>query len=110
MTFTEANELEAGVPVWMQCSIYRTDKSIPITVKEYLCEVRSDHPAWHAIPRRMLRHKTLQEGIRLTFGISQVTYFELQATTLEYQSKPSTAKQIPIDRKAFLKEKLIQTL
>jgi hypothetical protein len=35
----------------------------------YLSEVRTDHAIWQQIPRRMLRHKTLQQCARLAFGI-----------------------------------------
>jgi hypothetical protein len=45
LTFNEANESEDGIPLWMQCAIFRSDKTTPITVKEYFCEVRSNHPA-----------------------------------------------------------------
>ena len=40
-----------------------------MTVREYLSEVRTDHTIWQQMPRRMLRHKTLQQCARLAFGI-----------------------------------------
>ena len=32
--FSEASELDQGVPIWMGCTIYRTDRVKPIEVKE----------------------------------------------------------------------------
>jgi uncharacterized short protein YbdD (DUF466 family) len=39
-------------------------------IKEYLEEVRTDHPSWQQIPRRMLRHRVIQQCARLALGIS----------------------------------------
>jgi hypothetical protein len=41
-----------------------------MTVREHLSEVKTNHPAWQQIPRRMLRYKALQQCARLAFGIS----------------------------------------
>jgi hypothetical protein len=57
-------------PQFMQCTIYRSDRIIPIRVQEYFDEVKSDHPLWKSMPRRMLRHRVLQQCARLAFGIS----------------------------------------
>jgi hypothetical protein len=57
-------------PQSMTCTIYRSDRQLPITVSEHLDEVKNDHPAWHSMPRRMLRHRVLQQCARLAFGIS----------------------------------------
>ena len=70
MTFTQAETEEQGVPIWMECVIYRSDRVVPMTVREYLSEVKTNHPAWQKIPRRMLRYKALQQCARLSFGIS----------------------------------------
>jgi hypothetical protein len=60
LTFSQATETEEGIPIWMDCSIYRADLIQPITVREYYSELKTDHPIWNQMPRRMLRHKTLQ--------------------------------------------------
>lgn len=70
ITFNQAAETENGVPIWMECMIYCADLSHPITVREYFAELKTDHPMWTQMPRRMLRHKTLQQCARLAFGIS----------------------------------------
>ena len=68
--FSEASELEEGVPIWMGCAIYRTDRVKPIEVKEYFTEMKTEHVAWQQMPRRMLRHRAMQQCARLAFGIT----------------------------------------
>ena len=68
--FSEASELEEGVPIWMGCAIYRTDRVKPIAVKEYYSEMKTEHAAWQQMPRRMLRHRAMQQCARLAFGIT----------------------------------------
>ena len=69
MTFKESSELELGIPLWMECSIYRHDRILPITVKEYSAEIKTEHPLWKTMPRRMLRHRSIQQCARLAFSI-----------------------------------------
>jgi hypothetical protein len=55
----------------MECTIYRHDRILPIIVKEYLDEVKTDQLYWQQMPRRMLRHRVIQQCARLAFGIGQ---------------------------------------
>jgi RecT family len=68
--FEEITSSENTSAQSMQCTIHRSDRAIPIRVQEYLDEVKSDHPLWKSMPRRMLRHRVLQQCARLAFGIS----------------------------------------
>jgi RecT family len=68
LVFNQADTLVDGVPEWIECSIYRRDRIIPITVREYLMEVRSEKEIWQKMPRRMLRHRALQQCVRLAMG------------------------------------------
>jgi hypothetical protein len=68
--FSEASELDQGIPIWMGCAIYRTDRVKPIVVKEYFSEMKTEHAAWQQMPRRMLRHRAMQQCARLAFGIT----------------------------------------
>lgn len=70
ISFTESNELIGGVPTWMRCAIYRSDRVVPIEVKEYLCEIQTEHSVWKDMPRRMLRHRVIAQCARLAFGVS----------------------------------------
>ena len=65
LVFTQADTFIDGVPEWMECSIYRKDRTVPTTVREYLTEVRGENPIWQKMPRRMLRHRALQQCVRL---------------------------------------------
>ena len=69
MTFKESSELELGIPLWMECSIYRHDRILPITIKEYSSEIKTEHLLWKTMPRRMLRHRSIQQCARLAFSI-----------------------------------------
>jgi len=68
LVFNQADTLVDGVPEWIECSIYRRDRIMPITVREYLMEVRSEKEIWRKMPRRMLRHRALQQCVRLAMG------------------------------------------
>jgi len=68
--FTESTELVGGIPAWMGCAIYRNDRVVPIEVKEYLCEIQTEHSIWKEMPRRMLRHRVIAQCARLAFGVS----------------------------------------
>jgi hypothetical protein len=63
----------------MECSIYRNDRILPIVVKEYFDEVKTEHVSWENMPRRMLRHRTIQQCARLAFGISSSEPYALEA-------------------------------
>ena len=68
IAFTESAELIHGVPAWMMCTIYRQDRIVPTEVKEYLCEIKTEHSIWKEMPRRMLRHRVMQQCARLAVG------------------------------------------
>lgn len=68
LIFNQSETLIDGIPEWIECSIYRRDRIIPITVREYLIEVRSEKEIWQKMPRRMLRHRALQQCVRLAMG------------------------------------------
>lgn len=84
MSLRDSTELIDGIPRWMECTIYRNDRILPIVIKEYLEEVRTDHPSWQQMPRRMLRHRVIQQCARLAFGIS----------SMEHHAPPLTQQEI----------------
>lgn len=55
---------------WIEVLIHRKDRTHPIRVKEYIVECRRPTEPWREMPRRMLRHKTLIQGIRYAFGFA----------------------------------------
>jgi len=50
------------------CSMYRKDRSHPVTVTEYMDECKRNTGPWGSHPRRMLRHKAMIQAARLAFG------------------------------------------
>jgi len=68
ISFSQSEVLIDGTPEWMECAIYRKDRMQPLIVREYLQEVKKDQENWKNMPRRMLRHRALQQGARLAMG------------------------------------------
>src|SRR6185295_17121438 len=53
MEFIEGGQDQ--LPDWIECTIYRKDRSHPIKVKEYMAECKRSLGPWQSHPRRMLR-------------------------------------------------------
>ena len=68
IAFTQSEERSNGIPIWMECTIYRKDRSHPIKVREYFEEVKTEQAIWQKMPRRMLRHRVMQQCARLAMG------------------------------------------
>jgi len=68
ISFTESLEKTSGIPIWMECTIHRKDRSLPIVVREYFAEVKGEQAIWQKMPRRMLRHRVMQQCARLAMG------------------------------------------
>ena len=68
LVFNQSDTLIDGVPEWIECTIHRKDRTLPTTVREYLTEVRGENPIWQKMPRRMLRHRALQQCVRLAIA------------------------------------------
>jgi phage recombination protein Bet len=60
------------VPEWIECVIYRKDRSKPTRVRERFAEVSRDTQPWKSHPARMLRHKALIQCARVAFGFSGI--------------------------------------
>ena len=107
MTFNQSSQMENGIPIWMECSIYRCDLTYPITVREYFIELKTEHPMWAQMPRRMLRHKTVQQCARLAFGIS-VPKIKISKPNQALSKMGMHAQNVSVPNvKQILKEKLI---
>jgi hypothetical protein len=106
MSLRDSTELKDGIPTWIECTIYRNDRILPIVIKEYFEEVKTDHPSWQQMPRRMLRHRVIQQCARLAFNISSSDQGNPKTP------KPKDLKQGPIqqnnprNRMSILKERL----
>lgn len=56
------------IPEWVECAIYRKDRSHPTVAREYAEECYRSTGPWKSHPRRMLRHKAIIQAARLAFG------------------------------------------
>ena len=68
ITFSESSEHANNIPIWMECTIYRKDRVKPIVIREYFEEVKGEQAIWQKMPRRMLRHRVMQQCARLAVG------------------------------------------
>ncbi|NVK74578.1 MAG: phage recombination protein Bet [Oceanospirillaceae bacterium] len=68
-------------PEWIECVIYRKDRSRPIRIKEFIDEVyrepfkgqgRTVDGPWQTHTKRQLRHKSLIQCSRVAFGFSGI--------------------------------------
>jgi len=62
---------EAGREAYT-CTIYRKDRSHPVSVTEYMTECRRDTDPWRTHPLRMLRHKAMIQCARLAFSFAGI--------------------------------------
>lgn len=108
MSLRDSTELIEGIPSWMECTIYRNDRILPIVIKEYFEEVRTDHPSWQQMPRRMLRHKVIQQCARLAFNISSTDHsFKDRSTQVKVENSAETKPRM--NQMKTLKYQLINT-
>jgi hypothetical protein len=61
-----------GAPAWIECHIFRKDRSHPIKVREFLTECTRDTGPWKSHPSRMLRHKAFIQCARVAFGFAGI--------------------------------------
>lgn len=72
--YGDASQLGAhkGAPEWIECSVYRKDRTRPVVIRERLAECFRSTGPWQSHPSRMLRHKSLIQCARLAFGFAGI--------------------------------------
>jgi hypothetical protein len=117
--FTNSIEVKEDVPIWMECTIYRSDRQYPITVREYFSELKTEHLVWQKLPRRMMRHRTLQQCIRMAFGIhapeitksapvlSAPTKLESSLSRPRFLKNPQPENRIELVKAALKENKMV---
>ncbi len=105
--FRESDQLIEGAPEWMSCTIYRHDRVIPITVREYYKEVKQESPLWNEIPRRLLRFRTMQQCARLALGLSTPEFMYQQGEMTDSTSYTHHT-EASISQKEKIKNTLMQ--
>jgi hypothetical protein len=72
LKFVESEPGEDELPLYFECTIFRKDRKVATTVREYMYEVHTSQGAWLTHPRRMLRHKAMVQCARVCFGLSGI--------------------------------------
>jgi phage recombination protein Bet len=72
MRFIESEPGDDELPLYFECTIFRKDRKVATSVREYMYETHTNQGAWLTHPRRMLRHKAMIQCARICFGLSGV--------------------------------------
>jgi len=97
MRFLESALGDDELPLYFECTIFRKDRKVATSVREYMYEAHTNQGAWLTHPRRMLRHKAMVQCARLCFGLSGI-YDPDEASRIQ-ETQPLTQK---INRSQFL--------
>ena len=83
MEFAQPDEMvrmpgaNSDAPAWIECAMYRKDRTRPVVIREYLDEVYREPfkgkfglvtGPWQTHPKRFLRHKAMIQCARMAFG------------------------------------------
>ena len=72
MKFFESEPGDDELPLYIECTIYRKDRKVATSIREYMYEAHTSQGAWLTHPRRMLRHKAMVQCARACFGLGGV--------------------------------------
>jgi phage recombination protein Bet len=90
MRFVESGPGDDELPLYFECTIFRKDRKVATSVREYMYEAHTNQGAWLTHPRRMLRHKAMVQCARLCFGLSGI-YDPDEASRIQ-ETQPLTQK------------------
>jgi len=98
-----------GLPEWIDCAIYRKDRTRPLVIREYMSECFNERsPVWKKSPRRFLRHRALIQCGRVAFGFSGGCGVAEDADLYDVTPTPALPEAKPVkanDRAAAILEK-----
>ena len=92
MRFVESAPGDDELPQYFECTIFRKDRKVATSVREYMYEAHTNQGAWLTHPRRMLRHKAMVQCARICFGLSGI-YEPDEAQRIEKQGATKGRKQ-----------------
>jgi phage recombination protein Bet len=72
MKFVESAPGDDELPLYFECTMFRKDRKVATSVREYMYEAHTGKGAWLTHPRRMLRHKAMIQCARICFGLSGI--------------------------------------
>ena len=88
MKFVESAPGDDELPLYFECTIFRKDRKVATSVREYMYEAYTGQGAWLTHPRRMLRHKAMVQCARICFGLPGI-YEPDEASRIEAAHKNS---------------------
>ena len=95
--FAYSDEITSdGIPEWIECRITRSDRTAPITAREYFAECRRDTGPWKSHPRRFLRHKALVQAARIAYGFSGIYDEDEASRIIEGQATVKPRTEMPV--------------
>ena len=120
MKFVESEPGDDELPLYFECTIFRKDRKVATTVREYMYEVHTNQGAWLTHPRRMLRHKAMIQCARVCFGLSGIydpdEAFKVGANhetrNISYSNKASSSSNLakhPTSGEKTLGSKFVKT-
>ena len=92
MRFVESAPGDDELPKYFECTIFRKDRKVATSVREYMYEAHTNQGAWLTHPRRMLRHKAMVQCARICFGLSGI-YEPDEAQRIEKHGATESKKQ-----------------
>lgn len=66
--YGEPVDKHKGAPAWIECAIFRKDRTHPTRIREHLSECYLDTAPWKSHPGRMLRHKAFMQCARVALS------------------------------------------
>jgi phage recombination protein Bet len=116
MEFIDSADV-GGLPEWIECVIYRKDRTHPVKVRERMKECKRGTQPWNSHPTRMLRHKAMIQCARLAFGFAGIydedeaqRIIAPQAEPIEHATRTESVKaklraaQAPQDQDAQIEQ------
>jgi phage recombination protein Bet len=100
MKFVESAPGDDELPLYFECTIFRKDRKVATSIREYMYEAHTGQGAWLTHPRRMLRHKAMVQCARICFGLSGI-YEPDEAIRIEsaHKSSGSSSNQVTLIKK-----------
>lgn len=72
MRLLESEPGHDELPLYFECTIFRKDRKVATSVREYMYEAHTGQGFWLTHPRRMLRHKAMVQCARICFGLAGI--------------------------------------
>jgi phage recombination protein Bet len=100
MKFVESAPGDDELPLYFECTIFRKDRRVATSVREYMYEAHTGQGAWLTHPRRMLRHKAMVQCARICFGLSGI-YEPDEAIRIKsaHKSSGNSSNQVQLIKK-----------